>query len=209
MNSNDKKPKFQWEVCPLKADEYDANSTLFKCAGYSNSGKTMYVDCLACARDNRFNCQNVVPHQHCKNSSHIESMEEIMKESHKYTAKLITLVREGMTYEQDILKLGHKSWQNDIRSLLVPYHEIGNNLTVDVDYHQVENKLKMYALMESISLLELAAWRAAVFTEHHPTGIYEFVEFMRKGWKKHKKEMRRSNLIAIMVRGVLPFLEKP
>jgi len=209
MNSNKEKRKFQLEVNPLKADEYDPCSTYFEYVRYSKTGKTRYVNCLVCRRDNRPVCNDVNAYDHCKLPSHIESMERAMEESQEHAAKLIRLVRAGMEYEADILNLGHKSWQNDIRSLLVPYHKISDNCAVTVDYRQVRNQLKMYTFMETVSLLELAAWKAAVLIDYHPTGIYEFMEFIRRGWKKHKKGIRQSNLIVNIVRSVMPFLETP
>lgn len=209
MDEETDKP-FRWEVCPITPDAYDEDSTFFRDAGTSLSGKTQYIDCYVCQQDRWWiGTARVEPYCHCQNETHIQYMKEAMVVQHKQTKKLVAMVRAASAFEPRILQLGHVTWQNDLRAMLVPYHELGGDQEAAVDYVKVEQKLGKYELRGIVGLLQLVAWKAAIFSQHHPSEIFDFLEFHRRGWKKHKENMRCSNGIAIVVRSVMPFLENP
>jgi hypothetical protein len=72
-------------------------------------------------------------------------------------------------------------------------------------------QLDQYELMERLSLLELAVWKAeclASAPEEHRKDPASILSWFRSGWKENKEEarLRSSSSMTVIANGVLPFL---
>jgi hypothetical protein len=114
-----------------------------------------------------------------------------------------------------LTELKHTKWQFHVKALLFDY------LSSTGDYNilqKVETSLSMYEHMERLSLLELAVWKAACLSQveiDSKTSMKTFHDAIlcvakhQHNWKKYRTETRKSNAIEIIVKHVLPFLDKP
>jgi hypothetical protein len=116
--------------------------------------------------------------------------------------------------ESRLTKLEDTKWQLHVKGLLFDYLSTGDS---DI-LQKVESSLKLYEHMGRLSLLELAVWKAACISQvevDSKTSMKTFHDAVlcvakhQHTWKKYRTETRKSNSIEIIIKQVLPFLDKP
>lgn len=91
---------------------------------------------------------------------------------------------------------------------LIGKHLLASDFSSDNVRNDVRRMLLYYERLEPLVILKLVVWKAACILAP-PRGIsyHALVHYNAGGgWKNIKKERRRDELIAIVARGVLPFL---
>ena len=85
----------------------------------------------------------------------------------------------------------------------------GNGSVIDPAFPDVTKRLQSCMLRERMALLELALWKAVIFTEYcDPSDVISFLEFQRQGWKDCKRQYRSHKSVDLIVRLVLPFVSE-
>ena len=190
--------KFLWEDLP----SYSRDFCLACFSNFTETYESAY--CELCQKQAEPDVND-----HCRESKHEEIMEMLISSRTHAQTNFLKLLQNATRFDARIKQLGLDAWKNDLRIRLVPYHE----LSIKEDSQPmpcIEADLKRYEFIERTSLLELVAWKIAIFLAHREhTDMLDFLAFVRNGWKAHKNEQRHHSSVAVIVRRVMPFLEQP
>mmetsp|Transcript_22523 Transcript_22523/g.49073 ORF Transcript_22523/g.49073 Transcript_22523/m.49073 type:complete len:270 (-) Transcript_22523:156-965(-) len=107
-----------------------------------------------------------------------------------------------------ILALQHRPWQDACFSKMarcLVNDEDETLITQDID-----PLLQDLELLETISLLELAVWKALCCANcpDDVTGYFGFQQWLKEGWKSKKGQYRRSGEVVAIMKSVMPFVDQ-
>ena len=104
-------------------------------------------------------------------------------------------------------RLHSEQWQDKIFAIFFRGMFYKNQNTTKA---RMESVISHYELMEQVSLLELAVWKAACLEDMPQAakkGYMQITAWFRSGWKTLKEQNRRCGAIGTVLSGVLPFLQ--
>ena len=103
----------------------------------------------------------------------------------------------------------HGPWQGKIYEIIGRTAMDADPTNVIQDAHKL---LLQYQHWERISLLELAVWKFACLNSmDNENGKVSFLEWSRwfeSGWKQHKKSHYRCKQVVIVMKAIVPFLQR-
>jgi hypothetical protein len=202
--SNSREKIWMFPTLPSEPNKFDPSSSIFRqdfpynynCILYRHVSGRFYSE------------QEMV--LHCKDPTHCDLVRDLVKAHTVTKVETFHCHRRHDAMYPRIEKLGLPAWQEKVRSSLCLYlGSIGKDTEA---FNKADNHLLWYEHMERISLLELAAWKAAcVLDMEQKEGqmMYNLLEWIRYGWKQNKTKMRHSNATHVIVENVVSFLEGP
>jgi hypothetical protein len=106
-------------------------------------------------------------------------------------------------------KLGLPAWRDAVGAALLSHITSSLQVAEPPLLAKAMNLLIKYEHWEHLALLELAIWKAECLDRMPDikNNFSKAVDWMARGWKMHKEELRSSNAIAIVVSLVRPFLD--
>ena len=143
--------------------------------------------------------------EHCKSAHHKERVASVrrMQDQVKNTLNIVHSTRSLFR----VPRLHSEQWQDKVFAMFFRGMFFKNH---DTTTESVESVLAHYELMEHVSFLGLAVWKAACLEDmpESTKGLIQVMAWYRGGWKTKKEEKRRCSAIGVVVGVVLPFLKK-
>ena len=183
------------QLAPESWGNYSYQATLFH--GYT---------CLVCHQDlERVKGATVerTCSDHCCSAHHKKKIASL-REMQDQVKTTLQILHETHSLSR-VPRLHSEQWQDKVfgmffRGMFYKNHNITSE--------RVERVLSHYNLVDSLSLLELAVWKAICLENAPESGYVQMMAWHRGGWKTLKEQKRRCNAIYIVLHGVLPYLSE-
>jgi hypothetical protein len=159
------------------------------------------------------NLRKVDVDQHVKELHHHHHVQKLAF-SGIYVTSALDRWTDIVSLESRLTELEHTKWQLNVKGLLFDYLWAGDATILQ----KSETSLSLYEHMGRLSLLELAVWKAACISQvefDSKTSMKTLHDVIlcaakhQDAWKEYRTETRKSNSIEIIIKQVLPFLDKP
>ena len=156
---------------------------------------------------------------HRRETNHQGRMENCLKIRRLACDRMGMILANAAKYEPLISRLESDKWKEGFRRSLIPtYPELSRMMVQEPHQEFVpiamdEKLIAVKCFRERMALLEMSAWKSVIISteggQHCGTSdVIRLLNFLKNGWKAHKGDYRAHSSIHIVLRRVLPFLDR-